>query len=95
LRHDPALKLACLGDAVEQALSSQPSLSRFEKKKNAVTPKSIAVMSRWFASSWVASLAADTALVVLDIDSTDNPTHGHQQLALFPASTTSICTTLY
>lgn len=41
-------------------------------------------MSRWFASSWVASLAADTALVVLDIDSTDNPTHGHQQLALFP-----------
>lgn len=80
LRHDPALKLACLGDATDGVLSSQPSLSRFE---NAVTAKSIAAMLRWFACSWVDSLPSDTKVVVLDIDSTDDPTHGHQQLALF------------
>ncbi len=48
-----------------------------------MTAKSIAAMSRCFASRSVESVAADTALVVLDIDSTDDPSHGHQQFALF------------
>ncbi len=80
LRHDPALKLACLGDATDGALSSQPSLSRFE---NAANGKTIAAMLTWFEQSWVDALPGDTDLVVLDVDSTDDPTHGHQQLAMF------------
>lgn len=80
LRHDPALKLACLGDAGGGPLSSQPSLSRFE---NAATGRTIAGALRWFEQSWVDSLAADTEVVILDVDSTDDPTHGHQQLAMF------------
>lgn len=80
LRHDPALKLACLGDAADGALSSQPSLSRFE---NAATGRTIAGCLRWFEQSWVDSLPLDTDVVILDVDSTDDPTHGHQQLAMF------------
>lgn len=80
LRDDPALRLACRGHAGAEPLSSQPSLSRFE---NAVTPGAIAAMVRHLEQSWVAALPPDTKRVVLDIDSTDDPTHGHQQLALF------------
>jgi hypothetical protein len=81
MRHDPMLKLACLGEVNPgDALSSQPSLSRFE---NAVQARDIAKMLAWTEQSWVDSLAADTELVILDVDSTDDPTHGHQQLAMF------------
>lgn len=81
LRTDPALKLACLGHADEdRALSSQPSLSRFE---NAPEPRDIAKMLNWFEKSWIDGLAPKTDLVVLDVDSTDDPTHGRQQLSVF------------
>ena len=33
--------------------------------------------------SWVASLSADTEVVVLDIDATEDETHGAQQLSFF------------
>ncbi len=81
MRHDPMLKLACLGEVnAGDALSSQPSLSRFE---NAVQARDIAKMLNWSEQSWVDSLPAHTELVILDVDSTDDPTHGHQQLAMF------------
>lgn len=80
LRNDPALRLACHGDAEGGSLSSQPGLSRFEI---AVSPRAIAGMVKHREQSWVAALPTDTQRVVLDIDSTDDPTHGHQQLSLF------------
>jgi hypothetical protein len=35
------------------------------------------------ADSYVQELPSDTQVIVLDIDSTDDETHGHQQLTFF------------
>lgn len=78
LRHDPALRFAC--DAEARAMSSQPTLSRFE---NAVTGRELNRLWREYESSYIDELAPATELVVLDIDSTDDPTHGDQQLSFF------------
>jgi hypothetical protein len=81
LRHDALLKTTCgrLPDDAD-GLSSQPVLSRFE---NDIDGKSINSLCALFERSYVDSLAADTTLVVLDIDTTDDPTHGGQQLTFF------------
>jgi hypothetical protein len=81
LRHDPALKLVCgrlpqSGDA----LGSQPTLSRLE---NAVTPRDLWAMAVALARRVIAQLPADTTAVVLDVDATDDPCHGQQQLEGF------------
>jgi len=83
LRHDPLLKTACdrLPDD-ERGLSSQPTLSRFE---NSMDWLSIRRLVRSFEASYVASLPSDTTEVILDIDSTDDETHGGQQLSFFNA----------
>jgi hypothetical protein len=80
LRHDPVLKTAC--DQVPQGspLSSQPTLSRFE---NAITPRSFKAMLDDFEQSYIDSLPPDTRQLVLDIDPTDDETHGRQQLSFF------------
>lgn len=78
LRHDPALRLAC--DAEDHAMSSQPTLSRFE---NAITGKEINQLCRGYEQSYVDELAPTTELIVLDIDSTDDQTHGDQELMCF------------
>lgn len=78
LRNDAALRLAC--DAEGDPLSSQPTLSRFE---NTVTGRELNQLWRDFERQYVEGLDAAETLVVLDIDSTDDPTHGAQQLSLF------------
>lgn len=78
LRHDPALRLAC--DAEDHAMSSQPTLSRFE---NAVTGRELNRLLRTYEQDYFDELAPTTDLIVLDIDSTDDETHGDQQLAFF------------
>ena len=78
LRHDPALRLAC--DAEDHAMSSQPTLSRFE---NSITGKELNRLCRDYEQSYVDELAPTTDAVVLDIDSTDDPTHGNQELMCF------------
>jgi len=78
LRHDPAFRLAC--DAEDHALSSQPTLSRFE---NAITGRELNRLCRDYEQSYVDELGPTTELIVLDIDSTDDQTHGDQQLAFF------------
>lgn len=81
LRTDPVFKTVCdlLPDS-GAPLSSQPTLSRFE---NAVDGRSLNAMRNWFEQSYVDSLDEGTSLVVLDVDSTDDPTHGSQQLSFF------------
>ena len=81
LRYDPLLQTVCdrpPGDP--QGLSSQPTLSRFE---NAVGMKAIKGLLEQFEQRWVDGLDAATEVVVLDIDTTDDPTHGAQQLSFF------------
>lgn len=81
LRHDPVFRSAC--DRAAQGgvgLSSQPTLSRFE---NAVSGRSVRRMVEVLERDWVDGLAPDTETVILDIDSTDDATHGAQQLTFF------------
>jgi hypothetical protein len=81
LRHDPILKTVCgRTPNDEEGLSSQPTLSRFE---NSVDWLSIRRLMRSLEMSYVSSLPADTTEVILDIDSTDDETHGAQQLSFF------------
>lgn len=83
LRHDPAWKVACDRDIDEvDALSSQPSLSRFE---HAMTARAVVALTRAFEDEYVSSLPADTTELILDLDSTDDPTHGQQPLSFFHA----------
>ncbi len=83
LRKDPAWKVACDRNVDEvDALSSQPSLSRFE---HAMTPRAVVLLTRAFEDDYVESLPADTREVVLDLDSTEDPTHGQQPLSFFNA----------
>lgn len=81
LRHDPLLKTTCdrLPNDVH-GLSSQPTLSRFE---NSVDWLTLRRLMRWMEESYVESLPDDTTEVILDIDSTDDETHGAQQLSFF------------
>jgi hypothetical protein len=81
LRHDPVLKMCCDRSLdVDDALSSQPTLSRFE---NAVEIKNIRQLVDEFENGWVGGLSKRRKQVILDIDGTDDPTHGHQQLSFF------------
>lgn len=81
LRQDPLLKVACgrLPDD-GQGLSSQPTLSRLE---NAVDAKGIKAQLRALRAQYLASFTEPPEVIVLDIDTTDDPTHGQQQLSFF------------
>jgi hypothetical protein len=83
LRRDPVWKVACDRNVDEDdALSSQPSLSRFE---HAMTARAVVELTGAFEDEYVATLPADTHEIVLDLDSTEDPTHGQQPLSFFNA----------
>ena len=81
LRHDPLLKTACgSSPRMETGLSCQSTLSRLE---NLVDARRVIAVHRLFEDAYVASLPKKTERVVLDIDATDDETHGSQQLSFF------------
>jgi len=75
LSEDPIIKYL-LGNN----LCSQPTLCRFE---NSIDKHTVYNLCNWFVDNYVNSLPDDTTKIVLDVDSTDDPTHGQQQLSLF------------
>jgi hypothetical protein len=81
LRRDPALK-AISGRLPETSgdLASQPTLCRFE---NRVTRRDARQLAEQLFGLYVTTHAARREVIVIDIDSTDDPTHGHQQLSFF------------
>lgn len=81
LRSDPGLKTA-VGSLPETgpALASQPTLSRFE---NRVGNAELRRLSQTLIDAYIAAHPAPRKLIVLDVDSTDDPTHGQQQLSMF------------
>lgn len=81
LRHDPLWRAACdrMPDDA-RGLSSQPTLSRLE---HAATARDVVRLQRQLEADYVASLPEGTEVVVLDLDSTSDPTHGQQPLAFF------------
>jgi hypothetical protein len=89
LRTDPALKIA-VGRAPETGadLMSQPTLSRLE---NLADWRMLARIGLGQIDLYCRSFKTPPARIVLDIDDTDDPVHGQQQLALFNAHYDCTC----
>ena len=89
LRSDPALKIA-VGRAPESGadLMSQPTLSRLE---NLADWRALARIGLGQIDLYCRSFARPPARIVLDIDDTDDPVHGQQELALFNAHYDCTC----
>lgn len=83
LRHDPLLQLACgrLPQSEDAALGSQPTLSRNEKR----APEENAGLGRLLTEKWIRrqKRKAIRRIVTFDFDSTNDPTHGDQQMSMF------------
>jgi hypothetical protein len=66
------------------ALASQPTLSRFE---NAVGRRTLARMGRTLAATVITHhrrrLKGRAQRITIDLDPTDDPTHGQQELTFF------------
>jgi len=83
LRHDPTFKVLAERDPVSgDPLASQPTMSRFE---NTPTPSDLYRLGDALLRKFVSSYAHPPRIAVLDFDTTDDPTHGDQQLTLFNA----------
>jgi DDE family transposase len=80
LRHDPIFKILAGRLPTDEALASQPTLSRFE---NAINIRSLKRLRDLFIDQFIASFATPPKHLTFDIDAVDDPTHGEQQLALF------------
>jgi hypothetical protein len=85
LRDDPLFKMIADRLPEDDALASQPTLSRFE---NSVTPAVLQRVVDFTIATGIERLkekhgGAPPAGITLDLDATDDPTHGHQQLTLF------------
>lgn len=74
LKNDPLFKDVLQGD-----LSSQPTISRFE---NSLDKRSILEFSNAWVDNYIASLSGRKSIII-DVDATDDPTHGNQQMSLF------------
>lgn len=80
LRHDPVLKSITGRLLSDEPLASQPTISRFE---NSVTVKDIYELSEYLLDFYIASKKGDLPEVIIDVDATEDPVHGHQQLSFF------------
>ena len=74
LQHDPLFKDVLQGD-----LASQPTMSRFE---NSLDKHSVFGLCNAWVDNYVASLSGRKRIVI-DVDATDDPTYGKQQMSMF------------
>src|SRR5205085_11829110 len=86
LRDDPIFKMVAGKLPEDDPLASQPTLSRFE---NQITPRQLQDLVDFIADSGVRRLKQSNAgelpaSITLDLDATDDPTHGHQQTHTLP-----------
>jgi len=81
LKSDPALKAACEKLLSDNDLASQPTLSRLE---NSMTTKDMYRTANYFVDLYVSKKKKERPRrIILDIDGTDDETHGNQQLTFF------------
>jgi hypothetical protein len=89
LRGDPALKAACERLPLSGPdLASQPTLSRLE---NQVSRTQLLRLAYALGDAFIASFATPPRQLLLDLDDTEDPVHGAQQLALFNAHYGGYC----
>lgn len=74
LKNDPLLQ-----DVLEGELASQPTISRFE---NTMNKHIIFELCYAWVDQYVSTLK-NRKKIIIDIDATDDPTHGNQQLSMF------------
>ena len=82
LRRDPMFKLGVERKPLEteQDLASAPTFSRLE---NAATTGDLYRLAQAFVEQFVASYAEPPQLIVLDMDHSEDQTHGQQELAFY------------
>ena len=85
LRSDPVFKMIADRLPEDHDLASQPTLSRFE---NAVTVASLYRLNDFLVATGIERLKQKHGgqlppSLTIDLDATDDPTHGQQQLTLF------------
>jgi Transposase DDE domain group 1 len=82
LRHDPTLQIVA-DQKLGEALGSQPTLSRWE---NAPSARDLVHLNDALLDQFICLCGKQVRQrgeILLDIDSTDDPTHGQQQLSIF------------
>jgi len=89
LRKDPIIKIACekLPDS-EEELGSQPTMCRFE---NAPSRTDLYRLGEALVDLFIDSYKRAPEGIILDLDDTEDETHGHQQLRLFNAFHDAYC----
>lgn len=82
LRRDPMFKLGAERKPLEteQDLASAPTISRLE---NAATARDLYRLAQAFVEQFVASYAEPPEIIVLDMDHSEDQTHGQQELAFY------------
>ena len=75
LKKDPILNAL-----LEEGLCSQPTMSRLE---NSLNMGDVYRLAEWWIDHYVESLPSNKKHVIIDVDCTDDPTHGNQQGSLF------------
>lgn len=81
LRKDAILKTCCdRAPETGQDLGSQPTLSRLE---NSVTARDCYRMSEALLTEYLSEDKSKPDEIILDIDATDDPTHGQQELSFY------------
>ena len=89
LADDPVMKLLSGRDPLAgQSLASQPTLSRFE---NAVRPRDLVRLSEAVIARHKRRKKR-VRRITIDLDPTDDPTHGAQQLTFFNRFYARLCT---
>ena len=89
LRCDPGLKAACdRAPLTGPDLASQPTLSRLE---NRVSRSDLYRLARSLLDTFIASYEKPPKKIIVDIDDTEDITHGAQQLTLFNAYHKEYC----
>lgn len=82
LRTDPVLKACCDVDPEDGHLASQPTLSRWENQPG---PKACYRIGRVLLDSYFKRHKKRPKRIILDVDLTDDATHGQQEFASFHA----------
>jgi hypothetical protein len=82
LRRDPLFKLGVERSPLdaEQALASAPTFSRLEHQ---IDRKDLYRLTRALVDHFIASYPEPPPAIVLDIDHSDDPTHGQQELTFY------------
>jgi hypothetical protein len=85
LRHDPFFQLTVKNEKRQvlfqiDELASQPTISRLE---NRITENEIPQLNDVLLDNYIKSREQEPSEIILDLDSTNDPTHGQQQMSMF------------